>query len=67
MKQVFEKPVCEVVKFVNDVIATSVCGCNVDGIDFLKEYGIANTTCTGANVHCGCDPNEFDPTQSNCA
>jgi len=61
MKPMFDKPLCEVVKFTNDVIVTSPgCSCFYDGEDFETD-----DTCTGGNVACTCNPNYDDPS-ANC-
>lgn len=63
MKVFFEKPLCKVIHFDNDVLTTSSCGCNVGGIDFGAG---ANSTCTGANIECSCNPNYDDPNANCC-
>lgn len=62
MKTMFEEPSFEVVRFKNDLIVTSTCGCNVGGYDFGPGE---NESCSGANVSCSCDPNYDDPS-ANC-
>lgn len=62
MKKSFVKPSCEVVRFSNSVIATSVCAC------FYPEVGedlLNDSTCVGANISCSCNPNYDDP-NANC-
>lgn len=62
MKKTFEKPCFEVVSFRGNVIATSVCGCNIGGIDI---GGCDENVCSAANVACTCNPNYDDP-NANC-
>ena len=61
MKHIFKEPICDIVRFDQiDIIRTSVCGCNVGGMQFDT-----NETCTGANTQCTCSPNQEDPS-ANC-
>ena len=59
MKQKFERPVAETIRFGNDVIATS-CPCDVAGIE------LGNSECEGSNLPaCYCESVVVDP-DKNC-
>lgn len=63
MKQMFNKPVFETIRFARDVITASAsCGCNIGGVDI---GGCDEFTCVGPNAGCSCT-NNTDPAQGNC-
>lgn len=67
MKQEFNKPLSEVVRFGKNVIATSVCYCNIGGTDWWIEYGEADGECPNLNnPECSCKLNFTNPDAGNC-
>lgn len=56
----FEKPRYETIYFVNNVIATSACGC----YDGVTNWG-TDSSCSKNDPTCTCQVNH-DPTVANC-
>ena len=56
----FNKPECEVVRFNNNIIASSSCGC----WDEETDWG-AGANCTGDIAYCSCQVNH-NPANDNC-
>lgn len=63
MGKSFVKPFCEIVPFTNEVIASSICGCDIGGIDI---GGCNSNICTSINTYCDCQTNTIDDTKENC-
>lgn len=67
MKQSFDQPRSEIVRFGKNVIVTSTCYCNVDGEDWWLLYGEPDGDCPNLNnPECSCKLNMTDPSAGNC-
>lgn len=63
MKQSFEKPMFDIIRFNRDVITSSGCSCDIGGYDF---GGCNQNVCTTINTYCDCQTNTVDETKANC-
>lgn len=61
MKSDFIKPCAEVVRFKDNIIRTSACGC----YDGTKDWGAGNDEFCSHNPECTCKANH-DPAIANC-